>query len=363
MGRKWFKFLMIWVITSVAFVLIIGTTLKSFSVQGDAVFAITFLLCVLVTAAIFFNLFWSRLRVLNTPRRVAIFGFGFIGSFMLVISVIFSMAELESRGRLWNSGEENSIYPRVVFPSSQTIVQEGAGQDPSDIKKDEAEERKKEPGRTYPITDGKTYRIIPGRQYACEEKFWATSHHQEILEVKEKGHWKEVYRTEDLGDGLCFASIVIYEKSIQVSPLGDYVKFALVGWEWSWGEMIKVSSKKHIFAKDMHVQDDMWSKNGRNYAAVSVLEEFGGSGRDAVWVSRFNNPDILEPIFDLKSWANDESMYSLDYVISNLSFKNNQLIEFSVYRYDDHGETGDELSRYQYDLKTKALKTVFGRNM
>ncbi len=363
MVRKCLKLLLIWVTTSAGFVIIIGEVLKFFSLKSDRVLAVTLLLCLLVTAAIFFNLFWSRLRVLSPSRRVAIFGFGFIGSFTLVVGVIFSMAELESRGLLGNISRENRTYPRVVFPPSQTVVQEGAGQDASNIKKDEVEERKKSPGRTYPITDGKTYRILPGRQYACEENFWATSHYQEILEVKEKGHWEEVYRTEDLGDGHCFGSVVIYEKSIQLSPLGDYVKFALFGWEWGWGEMIKVSTKKHIYPRDMHVQEAVWSKNGRNYAAVSVLEEFGGSGRDAVWVSQFNNPDILEPIFDLRNWANNDSMYSIDYLIGNLSFKSNQLIEFSVYRYDDRGEAGSELSRYQYDLKTKKLKTIFGRTM
>lgn len=233
-------------------------------------------------------------------------------------------------------------------------VVEGSSSTPSSFEK--------QPGKKYPITDGETYRILAGRKYVCEDTFWADSAHVEILVMRVNGKWTELFRAKDLGDNNCFSIMSIYEKSIRLSPLEDYVEFSLVGYEWSEDMLINTKTKKNIFPQDMHSSGLVWSKNARNFAFVSNLEEFGGSGVDEVVVSGFNNPDVLVDVLKLESWAKGEDAYNLKYEFRDLFFVDNQNIQFSIHRvYDeDNSKFFGEIARYQYDLEKAKLTKLSG---
>ena len=219
---------------------------------------------------------------------------------------------------------------------------------------------RKEKGRTYPITDGKTFRIISGRKYVCEETFWAEWHYQEILEIKTDQGWKEVYSIKDLGDNMCGSSSVIGEDSIKISPLKDYVEFSIYGWEWSADNLVNIKTKKQVLALDTYPREIIWSKNARNYAFISYMEELGGTGRDAVWVSEFNNPDKPKIIFNLIKWSGGDKEAFLKYRIDGVHFIDNKVIEFSVFSGSHNlNDIGFEIVRFQYDIERNKLVKTF----
>lgn len=217
----------------------------------------------------------------------------------------------------------------------------------------------KQPSRTYPITDGETYRILAGRKYTCEDAFWADSRYVEILEVKLGKSWSEVFRTKDEGDGNCSQGLVIGDDSINISPLKDYIRFTLYGWEWSVPMMLNVKTKQNIFEPYTHSGPIIWSKSARNYAFISYSEQMGGTGKDGIWVSSFDNPDKPELIFNLQNWAGKDVIAWMEYALVNLKFVDNQTIEFSVVRSNGGEPTDEELAHYSYDLKRQKLTETF----
>lgn len=233
---------------------------------------------------------------------------------------------------------------------------------PTDQKESLTENRVKNPGRTYPITDEKTFRILPLRKYVCEEKYWADSHHVESLEVKLDGKWREVYQTEDKGDGHCWESLNIDGSSIVLSPLKDYVRFFLRGWEWGDTLLVDIRTGKNVLEKGANPGTIIWSKDGRSYAFIGNFEPFGGSGRDGVWVSGYKQPDTPSFVFDAVNEMDvPEDKIALQmHEIDGLTFVDNGTIEFSVFNLDEVDSTKhlSEAARYRYDLKNKKLTSI-----
>ena len=252
----------------------------------------------------------------------------------------------------------NSFQPNNSGNAVNTIVDEG----PQVVQEYNTNpETEKQPGRKYPLTDGKTFQIVPARKYVCEDSFWGESRYQETLKVKVDNKWKEVYQTKDEGDNKCSQALVLGDQRVQVSPLGDYALFDEYGWEWSITHLLNIKTKQSVLEKDTHLEELFWSKSGKNFTFVSVLEEFGGTGRDAVWVSQYNNPDKAKAIFDLSQWApgvdNPGWMYSID----DLKFINSHTIEFLISRtseYDNTQKIGD-VAKYRYDLESKKMQELF----
>lgn len=232
-----------------------------------------------------------------------------------------------------------------------------------DQKADSAGNHEKQPGIVYPITDNKTYRILSGRKYVCEDLFLADSRYVESLEVKLDGKWKEIYRTEDAGDGHCNQSLVIDERSIVLSPLKNYVRFFLAGWEWGDTLLVNVQTKKNVLEKDANPKSILWSKDGRSYAFISEQEQFGGTGADGVWASGYKRPDSPTFIFDAvsKMGVPDDKAFWQLYKIDDLKFTDNTTIEFSIFEADESDSRNHfgEVSRYRYNLKNKDLKEIF----
>ncbi len=284
-------------------------------------------------------------------------------AFVLVIAAIalITMAYLRFFHAIEPQPEASIQNPPIEY---RTInVYTGDVVSSADRKVDSAGSHEKQPGRVYPITDGKTYRILPGRKYVCEDRYWADSRYVESLEVKLDGKWKEVYRTEDAGDGRCGQSLVISDKSITFSPLKDYVKFFLAGWEWGDTLLVNVRTKENALEKDANPRKILWSKDGRSYAFISIQEVFGGTGRDGVWASGYKQPDSPAFIFDAVSKMDvpkDRGFWQL-YVIDDLKFTDNRTIEFSIFDADesDSGKHFGEVARYRYDLKNKRLEELF----
>lgn len=266
-------------------------------------------------------------------------------------------------------------FYRVSIPQPEEVVKQnppgeyrtinvytGNVVSPGEQKDDSANNHKKNPGRVYPITDGKTYRILPIRKYVCEDTYWADSHHAESLELNLGGKWKEVYRTEDKGDGHCWQSLNIDDRNIVLSPLKDYVRFFLAGWEWGDTLLVNINTGKNVFEKETNPGAIIWSKDGRSYAFVSNQEVFGGTGRDGVWVSSYRNPEKPVFIFDgvgEMSISKDEAFWQL-YMIDDLKFVDNRTIEFLIYQADqsDNSKHFGEIARYRYDLKIGKLTEI-----
>lgn len=226
------------------------------------------------------------------------------------------------------------------------------------------------PGRTYPITDGKMYRIVPVREYSCEDYYEFSTRYVESFEVKINGKWKEVYRTEDEGDGHCRQSFEIGD-DVSFSPLKDYVRFSLIGWEWNGPVLIdtlliNTHTGYDILKDGMYPSAIIWSKDGRSYAFISHIKPVDGWGKDGVWTSGYHQPEKSSLIFDGPSKMgiseNDSFTFSWKYMIDDLKFVNNDTIAFAIYNVDESNNSNrlGEVARYRYDLKAGKLTKVSG---
>ncbi len=216
-------------------------------------------------------------------------------------------------------------------------------------------------GRKYPITDGKTYRIISvGKPCSTEPH----PRNQEAIEVRVNGKWKEVYRVEDRWNsgGCNFPDILIAEPTVQLSPLGDYVNFRIVGNEWTESELVNTKTKEQIFPQEPKIftLGLAWSKDARNYAFFSHFSTMGSTGKDAVWVSKYKEPDSPMLIFDLAEWAHvtKDELWEI-YGLNSLKFVDNQTVQFSIFDRGKDGQNKNEVARYQYDLEKEKLKEIF----
>lgn len=215
-------------------------------------------------------------------------------------------------------------------------------------------------GRKYPITDEKTYRITAVNRPPCKMEP-GQSRNQEGLEVKINGEWKEVYRVEDRWSSTnCFPDILIAEPTMQLSPLKDYVYFRIVGNEWSEGKLINTKTKKSILPEEVSTISLFWSKDARNYAFFSHFDGMHGFGKEAVWVSKYKDPDSPIPILDLAEWANvtGDQLWRL-YSFDSLKFVDNQTIQFSIFNRGKDGQNENEVARYEYNLQKEKLTEVF----
>ena len=339
---------------------------NSFFYHFDPHSAIRIFLLVLLLVIGNYLVFYDYFQEMSFKRKVGLGGFLFLGNFIIFSLIIllsmyfpilpYDIAEAEKEKS--NPACENRIRMAESRAHERACRQTEEG-----IQKNQVSvAQEKQPGKTYPITDGETYRILAGRKYVCEDTFWADSAHVEILEMRVNGKWTELFRAKDLGDNNCFSIMSVHEKSIRLSPLEDYVEFSLVGYEWSEDMLINTKTKNNLFPQDMHSSGLVWSKNARSFAFVSNLEEFGGSGVDKVVVSGFNNPDALVDVLKLESWAKGEDAYNLKYEFRDLQFIDNQNIEFSIHRvYDeDNSKFFGEIARYQYDLEKARLTKLSG---
>lgn len=222
--------------------------------------------------------------------------------------------------------------------------------------------------RTYPITDGKTYRIMSiGKQYGCENETYIAANTQEILEVNIDGDWREVYRTKEksIDDAFCADVFGISQDFIKLSPLKDYVEFGIGAWERGEFFLINTKTKKMIVGSndsEVNMHGLVWSENAKNYAFLSVYNAMGGDGRNAIYVSRYNNPDKPVSIFDLQNWANGDKDAPLKYELKTPKFLDDKSVEFSVFSQDvpfDNDPPIKELARYHYDLQKEKLTEVF----
>ncbi len=103
-----------------------------------------------------------------------------------------------------------------------------------------------------------------------------------------------------------------------------------------------------------------WLKSGSNYAFLSFYSDFSGSGRDAIYVSRYDNPDKPVVVFDLQNWANGDR--SAQYELKAPKFLDDKSVEFSIFSEDvtfDNNPPIEELARYRYDLQKEKLTEVF----
>lgn len=256
------------------------------------------------------------------------------------------------------SSQQNLNYPtgeRTIQVYTGNVVSPNVSQEP-------LTETKKQPGRLYPLTDGKTYKILGARKYECEKQYWSDSLSVEILQVNIGEKWEEVFRTKDVGNGHCSDALVIGEDEVEVSPLQDYVKFKLYGWEWADEQLVNIKTKRNVLKSYTHPRKIEWSKDGQNYGFISYQEQMGGSGEHAVLVSEYKNPEKPKLVFNLATWTKvpSDQMYWQLYGLSKLQFTDEKTIEFGVFKLDENGEPGtEELARYEYDLEKGKLTEIF----
>lgn len=257
--------------------------------------------------------------------------------------------------------EKDAIQPTQPVQSAQSVLLDTGNTTGQSYKEPSGEYFPNTYGRKYPITDGKTYRIISVGQ-PCKGDVHPRN--QEAIEVKVEGTWKEAYRVEDRwNNGGCrFPDILIAEQTVQLSPLGDYVNFRIVGNEWTESELVNTKTKEQIFPQEPKIftLGLAWSKDARNYAFFSHFSTMGSAGKEAVWVSKYKDPDTPIAIFDLAQWANvtNEEMVGL-YSFDSLKFVDNQTIQFSIFDRNSDGQKGNEVARYKYDLQKEKLTEVF----
>lgn len=257
--------------------------------------------------------------------------------------------------------EKDAIQPTQPVQSAQSVLLDTGNTAGQSYKVPSGEDFPNTYGRKYPITDGKTYRIISVDQ-PCKEE--ARPRNQEAIEVRVDGKWREVYRVEDRWNngGCSFPDILIAEQTVRLSPLGDYVNFRIVGNEWTESELVNTKTKEQVFPQEPKIftLGLAWSKDARNYAFFSHFSTMGSTGKEAVWVSKYKDPDTPVVVLDLAQWANvpNEELWGL-YGFDSLKFVDNRTVQFSIFSRGKDGQNENEIARYRYDLQKEKLTEVF----
>lgn len=327
------KFWSIWILGIVTLIILIGSIIESYFPSMEDMF----FLLVFIALFIFSVFLFRALRPLLSLRQKVIHSLLAIPvSIFVMLTTLYLMAH---------------FFPSPQKPIETKIIEVNPDILPNETALPDIPKPKE---RVYPITDGKTYRIVAGKQYFCEHTPWAPNKTEQILEVYSSDVWKEVYRTPI--ESNCFSSLTIGD-AVSVSPNGKYVEFFLGGYEWGESRLVNIETKKSLFPKEMHSQGLVWSPNGTRYAFVTVLEEFGGTGSDNVWVSS-DNLDKFVSVFDLEKWAKGNPSYSLDFQITNPVFINENQFEFSVTDQEYSVPETKTLERYRYNFLTRKLQKI-----
>ena len=329
------KFWSIWILGIVALIILIGSIIESYYPLMEDLF----FLLVFVASFVFSVFLFRTLRPSLTLKQKIIHLL-----LAIPVSILVMMTTLYLMAYYFPSVQE-PIETRVIEVNPDISINEVETAIPDVSKPKE---------RVYPITDGKTFRITVGREYICEHDPFVPNRTEQILEVIYLDTWKEVYKTPI--ETNCYSAFTIGD-TVRVSPNGKYVEFVLWGYEWGENRLVNVETKKSIFPKETHSQGLVWSPSGKRYAFVTILEEFGGTGSDNVWVSG-DNLDHFVSIFDLKKWAGGNPSYSLDFQISDPVFIDEDQFEFSVTDQEYSVPEAKTSERYRYDFITRKLKKM-----
>lgn len=195
--------------------------------------------------------------------------------------------------------------------------------------------------------------IVNGKEY-CSDKNYQNKIYQKIIKViySDKVE-KNLYFTDEPASNkeceFAFQSVCC----LRLSPDGKYLFFQKTGWEWSKEYMLNVNTGKYVFGDDTEINDIYhisgtvkWSKNNRNFVFASNYNAFIGEGEQAVYVSKYNNPDKI-----LKIWSSDTPFLT---EIKNIDFidENEIIIEIE----ENNEENQDKTTiKYKYDFETNKL--------
>ncbi|MFA6099084.1 MAG: hypothetical protein WCV50_06140 [Patescibacteria group bacterium] len=135
----------------------------------------------------------------------------------------------------------------------------------------------------------------------------------------------------------------------QISPDGKYVIFEKTGWEWSKPYMLNIETGKYVFGdeSDISVITDIdWSSDNKNFAITTDSNEFLGEGAVEVYVSAYNNPEIIK-----RAWTAENSIVT---GVTDVHFIRNDVIQITIEQQSTENVAQKTLN-YEYNYHTNLL--------
>ena len=172
-----------------------------------------------------------------------------------------------------------------------------------------------------------------------EEKYKA-----ETLYMYENGESVQYYQTPDPGNSCIYGRLAIRYVWFMENP--NYLAVSLETWEWSELQILSLETKKNILdGYEIWWPAVIWSPDKNTLTLISSLNEFGGEGGEALFVSDYGNPNILNEVIRIPN------KFFLERQIKDVEFQENEMVTFTL----SH-EQG--VTNYEYDVQQKQLSEV-----
>ena len=146
--------------------------------------------------------------------------------------------------------------------------------------------------------------------------------------------------------------------AVNLSPKGKYAYVIILGWEDEEPRIIDIETGVNIieghnilFGEYTLYNNIVWSPDNSLLAIKSEFSNFSGEGLSGVFLSVYNKPEQLSPIFSL----NNQDAFN--YQVYDLHFINNNKLAFVVGKMEE-GNLKEVKAKYEYDTQTKELKKL-----
>jgi hypothetical protein len=151
--------------------------------------------------------------------------------------------------------------------------------------------------------------------------------------------------------------------AVNLSPNGKYAYVIILGWEDEEPRIINIETGVNIieghnimFGEHTLYNNIVWSPNNSLLAIKSEFSAFSGEGLSGVFLSAYNKPEQLSPIFSLNN-QDTFSDYQAYYQVYDLHFINNNKLAFIVDKTEE-GNLEEIKAKYEYDTQTGTLKKL-----
>jgi len=179
---------------------------------------------------------------------------------------------------------------------------------------------------------------------------------QEILQIYKEGKIQTVYTVSPFsarGYGQIGA--------INFSPSGRYLFFVEYGYEFHHPMIMNLENGKtftdpHVVNYFSPYKDIYWSPNEKVLAVRTYFSEFGGEGKNAIFVSDYERIENLNEVFSFhEKFSGSGDIYDLHFI-------DDERLVFSTIVKKWNFEKRDydilEMSQYEYNAKTKRLNKL-----
>jgi hypothetical protein len=191
----------------------------------------------------------------------------------------------------------------------------------------------------YHSDSGKVAYIEQGDRITCwESEVYKTRR----LYLYSNGNPKLLYETSDPGDSCYFVSV----GGTWFLDNSNYIRINFVGYEFYANGIVNVRTGEDILkGYNIILGETFWSENKEVLTIKSTVNDLGGEGQEALFVSEYGNPEKLNRVFDISEGRFEKS-------ISGISFNGNTKVRFLFS--DENGEA----TYYEYDIDTESLKVI-----